>query len=60
MSDLRQRLMSMVERVAAHEAAVLIAGETGSGKELVARAMHECSPRNGKPFVDVNCAALPN
>jgi transcriptional regulator with PAS, ATPase and Fis domain len=58
-SQAMQRLMSMVERVAAHEAAVLIAGETGSGKELVARAMHECSPRNGKPFVDVNCAALP-
>jgi transcriptional regulator with GAF, ATPase, and Fis domain len=53
------RLMTMVERVAAHEAAVLIAGETGTGKELVARAMHECSPRRGKPFVDVNCAALP-
>jgi two-component system, NtrC family, response regulator AtoC len=58
-SQAMQRLMAMVERVAAHEAAVLIAGETGSGKELVARAMHECSPRRGKPFVDVNCAALP-
>jgi two-component system, NtrC family, response regulator AtoC len=58
-SQVMQRLMAMVERVAAHEAAVLVAGETGSGKELVARAMHECSPRRGKPFVDVNCAALP-
>jgi two-component system, NtrC family, response regulator AtoC len=58
-SQAMQRLMAMVERVAAHEAAVLVAGETGSGKELVARAMHECSPRRGKPFVDVNCAALP-
>lgn len=58
-SQAMQRLMGMVERVAAHEAAVLVAGETGSGKELVARAMHECSPRRGKPFVDVNCAALP-
>lgn len=58
-SQAMQRLMAMVERVAAHEAAVLIAGETGSGKELVARAMHECSPRRAKPFVDVNCAALP-
>lgn len=58
-SQAMQRLMAMVERVAAHDAAVLIAGETGSGKELVARAMHECSPRRGKSFVDVNCAALP-
>jgi DNA-binding NtrC family response regulator len=58
-SQAMQRLMGMVERVAAHGAAVLIAGETGSGKELVARAMHECSPRRGKPFVEVNCAALP-
>jgi len=58
-SQAMQRLMAMVERVAAHEAAVLVAGETGSGKELVARAMHECSPRRGRPFVDVNCAALP-
>ncbi len=54
-----RQLMSMVERVAVHEAAVLISGDTGSGKELVARAVHESSPRRGKPFVDVNCAALP-
>ena len=54
-----QRLMVTVERIAAHQTAVLIVGETGSGKELVARAVHELSPRRGKPFVDVNCAALP-
>ena len=58
-SYLMQRLVAMVERVAAHTAAVLIVGETGTGKELVARAVHEHSPRCGKPFVDVNCAALP-
>ncbi len=58
-SQTMQQLMAMVERVAAQEAAVLIAGETGSGKELIARALHERSPRRGKPFVDVNCAALP-
>jgi DNA-binding NtrC family response regulator len=58
-SQVMQRLMGTVERVAVYETAVLIVGETGSGKELVARAVHECSPRCGKPFVDVNCAALP-
>ena len=58
-SHAMQRLMALVDRIAGHDAAVLIAGETGSGKELVARAMHERSPRRGKPFVDVNCAALP-
>jgi DNA-binding NtrC family response regulator len=58
-SPVMQRLIGMVERVAGHMAAVLIVGETGTGKELVARAVHEHSPRSGKPFVDVNCAALP-
>lgn len=58
-SAVMHRLMAMVERVAHHQAAVLIVGETGVGKELVARAIHEKSPRNGKSFVDVNCAALP-
>ncbi len=58
-SQVMQRLMTMAERVAAHDAAVLIVGETGSGKELVARAVHEHSPRRGQAFVDVNCAALP-
>jgi two-component system, NtrC family, response regulator AtoC len=54
-----QRLMATVERIATYEAAVLIDGETGSGKELVARAVHRWSPRRDNPFVDVNCAALP-
>jgi transcriptional regulator with GAF, ATPase, and Fis domain len=54
-----RKLMAMAERVARHDAAVLIVGETGSGKEMVARAIHLHSLRCGKPFVDVNCAALP-
>ena len=58
-SAIMQQLMAMVERVARHEAAVLIVGETGSGKELVARTIHEHSLRCSKAFVDVNCAALP-
>jgi two-component system, NtrC family, response regulator AtoC len=54
-----RRLMGLLRRVAGHHAAVLIMGETGTGKELVARAIHYYSCRRERPFVDVNCAALP-
>jgi transcriptional regulator with GAF, ATPase, and Fis domain len=58
-SEIMRHLMSMVERVAQHDAAILIVGETGSGKEVVAKAIHQHSLRCSKSFVDVNCAALP-
>src|SRR5262249_60999642 len=48
----------MIERVAPHDALVLIRGESGTGKEPVAEAIHEASPRHGRPFVKVNCGAL--
>ena len=54
-----QRFMAMVERVAGHTETVLITGETGTGKELIACSVHEFSYRNGKPWIDINCAALP-
>jgi two-component system nitrogen regulation response regulator NtrX len=54
-----QRVMAQVDRVAASETRVCILGETGTGKELIARALHERSPRKGGPFVTLNCAAVP-
>jgi two-component system nitrogen regulation response regulator NtrX len=53
------RVMAQVERVAASETRVCILGETGTGKELVARTLHERSPRAGAPFITLNCAAVP-
>ena len=53
------RIMAQVERVAASESRVCILGETGTGKELIARTIHEKSPRRGGPFVTLNCAAVP-
>jgi transcriptional regulator with GAF, ATPase, and Fis domain len=53
-----RHLLEMVRKVSASEAVVLIRGESGTGKELLAKALHEHSPRAGKPFVKVHCAAL--
>ncbi len=53
-------LMTVVERVAPVDSAVLIQGETGTGKEVIARAIHEASPRRNHRFVALNCAAIPS
>ena len=53
------RIKDMIERVAPTEARVLVTGSNGTGKELVARWLHEKSSRNTMPFVEVNCAAIP-
>ncbi len=54
-----KKIMAQVDRVAASETRVCILGETGTGKELVARTLHEHSPRASGPFVTLNCAAVP-
>ena len=58
-SEAMQRVMAQVDRVARTESRVCVLGETGTGKELVARAVHDRSGRRDRPFVTVNCAAVP-
>ena len=58
-SPAMHKFMALVDRVASHSETVLITGETGTGKELIARTIHESSNRRSKPWVDINCAALP-
>lgn len=54
-----RKLFSIIERVAPSESSILITGATGTGKELVARAIHDRSTRSDKSFVDINCSAIP-
>jgi len=58
-SPVMHKFMGLVDRVASHTETVLITGETGTGKELIARTIHESSTRRNRPWVDINCAALP-
>ncbi|MBZ5655872.1 MAG: sigma 54-interacting transcriptional regulator [Acidobacteriia bacterium] len=58
-SPLMHKFMGMVDRVAGHAETVLVTGETGTGKEFVARTIHVSSHRYKKPLIDINCAALP-
>jgi PAS domain S-box-containing protein len=58
-SPAMHEFMGLVDRVASHSETVLITGETGTGKELIARTIHESSHRHNRPWVDINCAALP-
>lgn len=52
-------LLSLIRRVSPFDSSVLVLGESGTGKELVARFIHECSPRRDKPFIAINCGAIP-
>ena len=54
-----RQALELVTRVAEHNTTVLITGESGTGKEVIARAIHRASPRGGKAFVGINCAAIP-
>jgi len=58
-SSAMQRVRALIERVAPSDARVLVTGESGTGKELVAAAIHRGSPRRDRPFIRVNCAAIP-
>ena len=57
-SPAMQEVFSLIQRLAPHAKVVLLSGETGTGKELAARAFHQAGPRRGKPFVTINCSAV--
>jgi len=54
-----QKIHALIKKVTATDATVLVMGESGTGKELVARATHQLSPRADRPFIPVNCGAIP-
>jgi DNA-binding NtrC family response regulator len=54
-----KKIFRIVEKVAASDTTIMLNGETGTGKGIIARAIHECSPRRTKPFVQINCGATP-
>ena len=58
-SHAMQEVFRLIDRVGPTEANVLLTGESGSGKELAAKSIHECSRRRGRPFIAVNCGAIP-
>jgi DNA-binding NtrC family response regulator len=58
-SPAMQEVFRLIERVGPTEASVLLTGESGSGKELAAQSIHECSPRRDGPFIAINCGAIP-
>lgn len=59
-SEEMKELFTKAQRAAKRSTSVLITGETGTGKEVLAKAIHRMSPRNDKPFIDINCAAVQN
>src|SRR5262249_5366880 len=58
-SPAMRKAMDLVEKVAPSKASVVITGESGTGKEMIARAIHQLSPRREKPFIAINCSAIP-
>jgi DNA-binding NtrC family response regulator len=58
-SPAMRKVMDLVEKVAPSKASVVITGQSGTGKEMVARAIHQLSPRKDKPFIAINCSAIP-
>src|SRR5450756_835691 len=54
-----REVISLIRQVAGHDSTVLVLGESGTGKEVAARAIHDLSPRRNRPFVAVNCGAIP-
>jgi two-component system, NtrC family, response regulator AtoC len=59
-SEIMKKVFTEAQRAAKHSTSILISGETGTGKEVMARAIHRMGPRTDKPFIDINCAAVQN